>query len=158
MSEVLIEIKGTQQYPDGEPDVTTFTTTGTAETTGDKLVLRYNESEMIGADNVSTKIEISEDMAVLTRSGGMESQLTIEKGRRHTCLYNTPQGDFVIGIFGAIAIHQHAIVIEPIQQSGAELLDCKIIKHSFYCAMYPKMHSWSPFKKHSFTSIYFVWK
>ena len=100
MSEVLIEIKGTQQYPDGEPDVTTFTTTGTAETTGDKLVLRYNESEMIGADNVSTKIEISEDMAVLTRSGGMESQLTIEKGRRHTCLYNTPQGDFVIGIFG----------------------------------------------------------
>ena len=100
MTEVLIEIKGTQQYPDGEPDVTTFTTTGTLYKNGDTLKLCYDESEMIGAENVSTEIVLKGNTVFLNRSGGMESQLTIEKGRRHTCLYNTPQGDFVIGIFG----------------------------------------------------------
>lgn len=100
MKEVLIEIKGTQILPDGEPDTTTFTTTGSLETGEKGFSLYYKESEMIGADNVTTQIEICADTVILTRSGGMESQLTIEKGRRHTCLYNTPQGDFVIGIFG----------------------------------------------------------
>lgn len=100
MKEVLIEIRGTQQYPNSEPDVTTFTTTGIVETLGNKLILRYDESEMIGAKDVKSEIVIEDDTVILTRSGGMESQLTIEKGRRHTCLYNTPQGDFVIGIFG----------------------------------------------------------
>lgn len=100
MNDVLIEIKGVQQYPDSEPDVTTFTTTGSVERTGNKLCLCYNESEMIGAKDVHSKIMIKGDTVILTRTGGMESQLTIEKGRRHTCLYNTPQGDFVIGIFG----------------------------------------------------------
>lgn len=100
MKEVLIEIKGTQQYPDGEPDVTTFTTTGRYEKSDDSITLWYNESEMIGAENVSTEITVKDDLVVLQRRGGMESQLTIQKGRRHTCLYNTPQGDFVIGIFG----------------------------------------------------------
>ena len=100
MKEVLIEIKGTQQYPDSEPDVTTFTTTGTVEVSENSLTLRYGESEMIGAKDVTSEIVIEGDTVILTRSGGMQSQLTIEKGRRHSCLYNTPQGDFVIGIFG----------------------------------------------------------
>ena len=26
--------------------------------------------------------------------------LTVEKGKRHSCLYDSPQGAFVIGIFG----------------------------------------------------------
>lgn len=100
MKEVLIEIKGTQILPEGDPDTTVFTTTGTLEVNNDGFLLSYKESEMIGADNVSTEINVNGDTVVLTRTGGMESQLTIEKGRRHTCLYNTPQGDFVIGIFG----------------------------------------------------------
>jgi uncharacterized beta-barrel protein YwiB (DUF1934 family) len=55
---------------------------------------------MIGAKDVQTEIAIEGDTVVLKRSGGMESQLTIQKGRRHSSLYNTPQGDFVLGIFG----------------------------------------------------------
>lgn len=100
MNDVLIKIKGIQQYPDSEPDVTTFTTMGSVEITENKLCLCYEESEMIGAKDVHSKIVVEGDTVILTRSGGMESQLTIEKGRRHSCLYNTPQGDFVIGVFG----------------------------------------------------------
>ena len=46
------------------------------------------------------EITVFNNTVTLERSGGMESQLIIEKGRRHSCLYNTPEGDFVIGIFG----------------------------------------------------------
>jgi uncharacterized beta-barrel protein YwiB (DUF1934 family) len=100
MKEILIEIKGTQQIPESEPDVTTFTTTGFYEKNGEAVRLIYKESEMIGAKDVQTEIAIEGDTVVLKRSGGMESQLTIQKGRRHSSLYNTPQGDFVLGIFG----------------------------------------------------------
>lgn len=100
MKEVLITIKGTQQYPEQEPDITAFTTTGNLSVKDGIIEVKYNESEMIGAKNVSTKITVNNDTVVLERNGGMESQLIIEKGRRHTCLYNTPEGDFVIGIFG----------------------------------------------------------
>ena len=100
MKEVLITIKGTQQYPEQEPDVTSFTTGGTLSFQDNAIKLEYNESELIGAKNVSTKITVKGDTVVLERSGGMESQLIIEKGRRHSCLYTSPQGDFVIGIFG----------------------------------------------------------
>lgn len=101
MKEVLIEIKGTQQYSEEESDVTTFTTRGTIEFSKGVYTLVYDESEMIGADNVHTEMMIEgESKMVLARSGGMNSRLVVEKGRRHSCLYNTPQGDFIIGIYG----------------------------------------------------------
>lgn len=100
MKDVLIEIKGTQQYPESEPDVSTFTTTGKFSVDEKEIKLIYNESEMIGAKDVTSEITIEGDTVTLARRGGMESRLTIEKGRRHSCLYNTPEGDFVIGIYG----------------------------------------------------------
>ncbi len=100
MKDVLIEIKGTQKYPESEPDVSTFTTTGKFSVDEKEIKLIYNESEMIGAKDVTSEITIEGDTVTLARRGGMESRLTIEKGRRHSCLYNTPEGDFVIGIYG----------------------------------------------------------
>lgn len=100
MKDVLIEIKGTQQYPESEPDFSTFTTTGKFSVDEKEIKLIYNESEMIGAKDVTSEITIEGDTVTLARRGGMESRLTIEKGRRHSCLYNTPEGDFVIGIYG----------------------------------------------------------
>lgn len=100
MKDVLIEIKGTQKYPESEPDVSAFTTTGKFSVDEKEIKLIYNESEMIGAKDVTSEITIEGDTVTLARRGGMESRLTIQKGRRHSCLYNTPEGDFVIGIYG----------------------------------------------------------
>ena len=36
----------------------------------------------------------------LVRTGSMTGILTVEKGRRHTCLYNTPYGTFMVGVYG----------------------------------------------------------
>lgn len=101
MKEVLIEIEGTQQYPDSDIEKTSLTTKGTFSFSKDKILIIYSESELIGANDVRSEITIANDRLVtLTRTGGMESRLIIEKGRRHSCLYNTPQGDFVMGFFG----------------------------------------------------------
>ena len=101
MKEVLIEIKGRQQYAHEDEDVTTFTTNGTLSYENDVLILCYNESEMIGAKGVKTELIVEQGSKMtLIRRGGMESRMIVEKGRRHSCLYNTPEGDFVIGIFG----------------------------------------------------------
>ncbi len=101
MKEVLIEIKGTQQYFEEDCDVTTFTTNGTMSVEKGIYTLCYDESEMIGAKGVKTELTIENSQKMtLARHGGMESRMVVEKGRRHSCLYNTPQGDFVIGIYG----------------------------------------------------------
>ena len=101
MKEVIIEIKGTQQYTHEDSDVTTFTTTGTMQVNNGVYTLCYNESEMIGASNVKTELTVENSTRmILARTGGMESRMIVEKGRRHSCLYNTPQGDFLIGIYG----------------------------------------------------------
>lgn len=101
MKEVLIEIKGTQQYAGDDSDVTTFTTNGTLSVADGVYTLSYFESEMIGAKGVKTELTIEHcRKATLARKGGMESRMTVEKGRRHSCLYNTPHGDFVIGTYG----------------------------------------------------------
>lgn len=101
MKLVLIEIKGTQQYAEQDDDVTTFTTVGNLSFAEDKITLCYDESEMIGAKGVKTEIIIENgNKMTLTRTGGMKSQMFVEKGKRHNCLYNTPQGDFIIGIYG----------------------------------------------------------
>lgn len=101
MKEVLIKIKGTQQYAESDSDVTTFTTNGRLSCDNGVYRLCYDESEMIGAKGVKTELVIENDQKMtLARKGGMESRMTVEKGRRHSCLYNTPEGDFVIGIYG----------------------------------------------------------
>lgn len=113
MTEVLIEIKGTQKYAEGHEDVTTFTTNGTLFFENGILILCYDESEMIGAKDVKTELIIeSNNKMTLIRRGGMESRMTVEKGRRHSCLYNTPEGDFVIGLFG------EALMLETNENGG----------------------------------------
>ena len=58
MKEVLIEIKGRQQYAHEDEDVTTFTTEGTLSYENEILTLCYNESEMIGAKGVQTELVV----------------------------------------------------------------------------------------------------
>ena len=113
MKEVLIEIKGKQKYAEGHEDESTFTTTGTLVFENNILTLCYSESEMIGAKGVKTEIQVENgNKLTLVRSGGMESRMVVEKSRRHSCLYNTPEGDFVIGIYG------EALLLETSNKGG----------------------------------------
>ena len=100
MKKVLINIKGTQSYGE-ETDTSSLTTEGEMEIKDGICRLVYNESNLIGAENVTSELLLEDNKKFsITRKGGLNSILTVETGKRHSCLYDSPQGSFVIGIFG----------------------------------------------------------
>ena len=102
MNNVIISIKGKQKYADSrEWDVTEFTTEGVFERFENGCRIVYDESDMIGAENVRSEVIIENGTkAEVSRMGPVSSRMTVEKGKRHSCFYSTPEGDFTIGIFG----------------------------------------------------------
>lgn len=101
MKDVLIEIKGYQEYENGVKDSSSFTTSGIITYEDNLIKINYDESEMIGAAGVKSEIIIENNSrAILTRTGDVQTRMIIEQGKRHSCFYSTPQGDFTIGIFG----------------------------------------------------------
>lgn len=101
MKDVIIKIKGTQGADGFDDEVIELTTVGTLEKNGDEIFLCYDESEMLGAENLKTRLSVrGNDSVIMERSGVMSSRLVIERGVRNNCFYSTPHGDLVIGIFG----------------------------------------------------------
>ena len=105
LKDVLINIKGTQGSGN-EQDVIELTTDGRFGEKNGGLYITYDESEMIGIDNVKTSLYIKPDNSViLQRSGAIDSRLIVENGKRSVCYYNTPAGEMLIGIFGEKVEH-----------------------------------------------------
>lgn len=102
MNNVIIDIKGKQKYAGSkEWDVTEFSTEGIFEQTENGYRILYDESDMIGAENVKSEVLIENGVkAEISRTGPVSTRMTVEKGKRHSCFYSTPEGDFTIGIFG----------------------------------------------------------
>ena len=102
MNNAWISIKGKQKYADSDEwDVTEFVTEGVFEMTESGCRITYDESDMIGAENVKSEVAVFDGVrAEVSRTGPVCTRMTIEKGKRHNCFYSTPQGDFTIGIFG----------------------------------------------------------
>ncbi len=100
MKNVIIDIRGTQGI-DGESDVIELSTVGTLCEKDGKYLISYEENETLKTDNVKTLVKTEGNSKItMIRSGGIDSRLVIEKGRRNTCFYSIPQGELVLGIFG----------------------------------------------------------
>src|ERR1035437_6045267 len=100
MKDVLITIKGMHTNEDDNDEIELMTIGKLTEKNG-KQYITYHESEDIGLSNVKTVLKVDSDRSVtLTRTGAMRSRLTIEKGQRHFCHYNTGFGEMMVGIFG----------------------------------------------------------
>ena len=98
--DVMLEIKGIQRM-DGESDEIELTTRGEFSKTHGNYYIRYRESELTGMENVTTVLKIEGDRRVtMTRSGSMRSQLIVEKGMRHQCLYDMGFEAWVVGVIG----------------------------------------------------------
>ena len=105
LKDVLINIKGAQGS-DGEESVIELTTDGRFGEKNGGFYITYDESEMIGIDNVKTSLYIKPDNSViLQRSGAIDSRIVVESGKRSVCYYNTPAGEMLIGIFGEKVEH-----------------------------------------------------
>lgn len=95
----MISIIGEQRLDD-DTDKVEVLTTGNYIMKKDHCYIGYKEYDQENPnDCYDNLIKVEENMVTITRKGPMRSQLMLEKGRRHQCLYQTIAGDLMIGVF-----------------------------------------------------------
>ena len=99
----LITVTGTQ-IVDGDKETIKLTTAGEFTYKDGTYYIRYkeydNENPAICFDNT---VEVQgNDVVTVIRGGAGNSRLTLERGRRHQCHYNTMFGDLMVGVFANI--------------------------------------------------------
>ena len=96
----LISVTGTQ-IVDGDKETINLKTAGEYYKENDLIHIKYkeydNENPAICFDNTVTLQ--GDSVVTVIRSGAANSRLTLEKGRRHQCHYNTMFGDLMVGVF-----------------------------------------------------------
>ena len=101
MSEYLITIKGKSRIDGGEADVTELQAVGTLKEETDGLTVIYDDSMSVGIKGVTAKLKaFNSGLVTIERDGLLEHKLTVEKNKRHLCLYTTPYGNMTVGVFG----------------------------------------------------------
>ena len=96
--EVVISIKGMQQYEGALPDAVELVTAGRLARDGTGYTLSYQESELTGLEGTLTTIQVDGEQVTLMRVGEFNSQLVFQEGRRHLSMYNTPYGAMSVGV------------------------------------------------------------
>ena len=101
--EALIKIKGIQRM-EGDDDVVEMLTTGSFARENGNYIITYDETEATGFEGAQTTLlyEEAQDRVTLTRSGSVNTQLIVEKGKRHQCSYDMGFGSMIIGVNCAI--------------------------------------------------------
>lgn len=62
-------------------------------------VISYQESETTGMEGSDMQLRISpENRVSIVRTGTYQTHLVIQSGQKHFCHYETPFGDFAIGV------------------------------------------------------------
>ena len=97
--EVVISIKGMQQYEGALPDAVELVTAGTLKRDGKGgYTISYQESELTGLEGTTTKVHVDGRRVTLLREGSINSQMVFEEGMRHLSMYETPYGALSIGV------------------------------------------------------------
>lgn len=118
--EVVISIKGMQQYEGALPDVIELVTGGRLARDGESYTLSYQESELTGLEGTLTTIQVDGEQVTLLRVGEFNSQLVFQEGRRHLSVYNTPYGAMSVGV------HTRHLLAELSDQGGDIEVDYSI--------------------------------
>lgn len=95
---VLISIY--DSHDDGDDKYNSeLTTVGTLSGTDSDYSLVYTETNKAMTGCVTTLRVIDGRKVVLTRTGGYDTEMVIERNCRHNCYYETPFGEFMMGIY-----------------------------------------------------------
>lgn len=76
-----------------------FSTFGTLDYSPDCFIISYHEQDPALKGCISEIKVTNSSVVELKRIGEFSTQLTLEKGRRHICLYHTPFGEINMGVF-----------------------------------------------------------
>lgn len=94
-----LHIRGTQTS--GEDNtVMDFYIDGQVMWDNDRMTLTYPEPEENGLGSVNTILRLENDTVTMERKEMPGSMLTIQRGRRHICQYETQMGSFFVGVMG----------------------------------------------------------
>lgn len=83
----------------GEQDAVEVTTRGTLDGSGKDYVLNFDEIFAEGMKSHTVLTVQNGNCVSIVRSGDVITELQLELGKRHICLYSTPYGDMNIGIY-----------------------------------------------------------
>ena len=96
--DVIISIRGTQDYSGTDPDTMELVTEGKLAVQDGALCLSYEESELTGMEGTTTVFQVEPEKVTLLRLGSVQSEMVFEEGRRPMSLYSTPYGNMEIGV------------------------------------------------------------
>ena len=83
---------------DGDTDGLETTLLGKFSGDRDNYIISYTENGELEGCNVTLRVENGECIT-MTRSGMFETELIIQRGKRHNCSYSTPAGNLMLGVF-----------------------------------------------------------
>ena len=98
MSNVVLSIRGTQKYPDQEPEIIELVTEGTMEFVDGGWDITYEESALTGLEGTSTTFRVEPGQVILTRTGKLNSRMVFQKGVPHESLYQMEFGALMITV------------------------------------------------------------
>ena len=95
---VMLNVRGVQNYQDGEPEVIELTTEGTLEKQKEVWEISYEESDLTGLAGVTTTCRVGPRGVVLKRTGAIENQMIFMEGRKHESLYRLDFGALMLTV------------------------------------------------------------
>ncbi len=112
----MITLHATQSV-DGETERIEVLTTGYYAIRRGSFFISYDESEATGFEGSRTTLRYdpAHGQVTMTRIGATQSELIIEKGRRHQCTYDTGYGNLILGVSGDS-------IESTLDETGGELL------------------------------------
>ena len=97
--QVILFVRGEQSFDGLEPDITELMTEGVMTIdSGGGISLSYQETELTGMEGTTTCFTIQDDRVVLSRTGGVSSQMVFQQGKLHSSLYETPWGSMLVDV------------------------------------------------------------
>lgn len=95
---VVLSIRGQQNYLDQDPEVIELVTEGTLFRRGSGWEISYEESDLTGLSGVTTIFRVEPGCITLTRKGPLTSEMVFQKGVLHESLYQMEFGALMITV------------------------------------------------------------
>lgn len=73
--DVVLSLRGQQNYVDQEPEIIELVTEGTLESTERGWIIRYEESDLTGLSGVTTEFSVEPEQVELKRTGKLNSHM-----------------------------------------------------------------------------------
>ena len=96
--EVMLSIRGQQNYNEQEPETVELITEGILEKEENGWKLTYEESDLTGLKGVTTTFQVEPGKVTLSRKGPLSSQMVFQEGTFHESLYQMDFGALMITV------------------------------------------------------------